>query len=75
MVIYAFIATGAWRARALSSDASGSNLPADYGPWRQAESRPVLLLAEAKDPVYKVIKRSGFLLLSGNSARLSPLPE
>jgi hypothetical protein len=73
MVIYAFIATGAWRARALTSDASGSNLPSDLGPWRQAEHRPVLLFAEATDPVYRAVKRSGFLVLSGSSARLPSL--
>jgi hypothetical protein len=70
MVIYAFVSAAQWRVRALTSNASGSNLPTDYGPWRKANSKPVLLLAEAKDPVYKAIKQLGFLVLSGRSWRL-----
>jgi hypothetical protein len=66
MVIYAFVSAGPWSLRALTSDARGSNLPPDHGPWRKAENKPVLLLAEAKDPIYKAIKGAGFLVLSSN---------
>jgi hypothetical protein len=69
MVIYVFISAGQWNLRALTSDASGSNLPSEYGPWQRAESKPALLLAKAKDPVHSAITRSGFLLLSGNLGR------
>jgi hypothetical protein len=69
VVIYAFVSSEQWTLRALTSDASGANLPAEYGPWRKADFRPILLLVEAKDPVYKVIKRSGFLLQSGSFKR------
>jgi hypothetical protein len=69
MVIYAFVSAGQWRVRALTSNVSGSNLPTEYAPWQKAKSKPVLLLAEAKDPVYKAIKQLGFLLLSGRAWR------
>ena len=51
------------------SDASGGNLPKEYGPWQRAEFIPTLLLAEPKDPVHRAIEGFGFLLLAGSSGR------
>jgi hypothetical protein len=47
----------------LTSDLTGSNLPADYAPWRALGGRVELI--GSGDPVAREIAKHGLFLLSG----------
>ena len=49
MDVYLFLSGSAWHLRAFTSDQSGANLPAEYGPWTPANGGKVML--EAADPI------------------------
>jgi hypothetical protein len=69
MQIYLFASETHAAVKALTSDQTGGNLPADYAPWRSVDNGREAPIGSKVDPATKAVLRDGFLLLSGKSAR------
>jgi hypothetical protein len=63
MEIYGFISRR-WSVRALTTDITGANLPADYAPWDPQDGGAPILMLTSENVLYDVLRRRGFFLTS-----------
>jgi hypothetical protein len=70
MKVYIFISEKNHDTRAFTHDETGSNLPADYGPWRTTNGGRAIHIGSTTDPIALTIREDGYCLFSATREEL-----
>ena len=70
MRVYLFVSERDTNVSAFTSDDTGGNLPADYGPWRALNGGRGMFLGSVSDRIAITVKLTGYFLVTGRSRKV-----